>query len=328
MFRIFFFPLNVAERDVLQFFADEREFGRLAPHLGQVSGGADGFSLECYGCHASLLDPSRLAEPQGRDAAKLQAVHLTRSTPGIKSSSCTESIQRIERRVLRRSQMSETKSRAGAETDPSPSEDDSSDQLCAGSAHHLRAGLERPARSAQELPRPRHLPQDLADRLPGLGRPRRRRPVVVGLRPRRVLPRPARAGQLHLPGASSWPLATAVTVIILSAVLQPDHRALPVRRRRLRGGHQAAGPPRRRGLGQRPAGRLRADHLGVDRLGRGRHLQHAAAQPAPLQAPGRDRRPSCCSSCSTCAASRNPSPPCCRSSCSSSSPTPSSSSAA
>ena len=69
--------------------------------------------------------------------------------------------------------------------------------------------------------------------------------------------------------------------------LQPHHRGVPARRRRLRRRLQAARRARRRGLRLRPAGRLRADHRGVDRRRRRRPVQLPAAALARREA----RRP-------------------------------------
>ena len=51
-------------------------------------------------------------------------------------------------------------------------------------------------------------------------------------------------------------------------LLQPDHRAVPERRRRLPGRHQAARAHPRRRLGRRAGGRLRAHHRDLGGLGR------------------------------------------------------------
>ena len=51
-------------------------------------------------------------------------------------------------------------------------------------------------------------------------------------------------------------------------LLQPHHRRVSQRRRRIPGGLETAGPSRRRGLRLRAAGRLRADDHRLDRRGR------------------------------------------------------------
>ena len=67
--------------------------------------------------------------------------------------------------------------------------------------------------------------------------------------------------------------ATALHRLHHLADLQPHHRPIPLRRRRLRRRLEAARPARRRGLRRGADGGLRADHQHLDRGGRGRHLQ-------------------------------------------------------
>ena len=93
----------------------------------------------------------------------------------------------------------------------------------------------------------------------------------------------ARAGTRYL--ALVLALLTALTVLIISAAYCQHHRALPGRRRRLPGGHQAARRPRRRRLGLRAAGRLRPDHH--DLVAGGGDSSSASCRPAwqPLKLP-------------------------------------------
>ena len=142
-----------------------------------------------------------------------------------------------------------------------------------------------PRRSARHL-RPEDLPPHLAHRVPGLGRPRSGRAVVVGLRPRRVLPD---AGATPLPRRRPGARDGLHRLHHLLRVLA-DHRALPVRRRRVRGGLAAPRPALRGRLRVGAAGRLRAHHLGLDRRWRRRGLQLLAAALARAEAPPRVRR--------------------------------------
>ena len=103
--------------------------------------------------------------------------------------------------------------------------------------------------------------------------------------PDEALPHPGRA---HLPAAGAGPDDHRHRAGDLGG-LQAHHRGVPPRRRRLRRGHEAAGPERGRRLGLRPARGLRADDHGVDRRGRRRHLQLPAAGLARREAGGRGR---------------------------------------
>ena len=94
-----------------------------------------------------------------------------------------------------------------------------------------------PPRRPQESLRPAHPPPPRPDRLLRLGRARLGRAVVVVLRPRGGVP-PAR--RAPAPGALPGGRDRRHGVPHLGLV-QPDHRAVPERRRRLPGRHQAAG---------------------------------------------------------------------------------------
>ena len=124
----------------------------------------------------------------------------------------------------------------------------------------------------------RRLPQALARRAAGLGRARRRRSVVVRLRPRRGVPGARRAHRARrLPRA-----ATAGTVFIISYGYSRIIEHFPSGG----GGYvvatQAARPARRRRLRRGAARRLRAHDHDLDRLRRRRDLQLHAAESVAL----------------------------------------------
>ena len=112
---------------------------------------------------------------------------------------------------------------------------------------------------------------------------RRRRPVVVVLRPGRSVPR---AGA-HTPLALFLALATAATVFIIALGYNQVIELFPT------GGGGTASrrrcSARSRRVGRRVAGRLRADRRDVARERRRRVLQPAAGQRAGVQAHDRDR---------------------------------------
>ena len=116
--------------------------------------------------------------------------------------------------------------------------------------------------------------------LPGVGRPRCGRPVVVGLRPRRSLQGARRTHALRsLPRDRDGRHR-----LHHLAGLQPDHRAVPDRGRRLSRRHVAdrtvRGPHGRR----RADRRLRADDRDLDRERNRRDVQPAAGRLAGRQA--------------------------------------------
>ena len=146
-----------------------------------------------------------------------------------------------------------------------------------------RTCLATPDRRAAQPRRSDALPSAVADPVPGVGRTRRRRLVVIGLRPGRGIPHARRA---HLPRGRARERDDRHRDHHLDGV-QPHHRAVPARRWQLPGGDQAVRRSRRRGVGLCAAGRLRPHHHGVDRSGGRCPLQPAADRLAAREARGR-----------------------------------------
>ena len=105
------------------------------------------------------------------------------------------------------------------------------------SPHELRPRQRARTGQAPRHQRSKHLPPHLPGGLPGLGRAGRRRPLLLGLRSRRVLPG---ARTASLPRRGPGPRHRLHRLHHLLRLL-PDHRALPLRRRRLRGGSKLLG---------------------------------------------------------------------------------------
>ncbi len=120
--------------------------------------------------------------------------------------------------------------------------------------------------------------------LPGVGRPRSGRAVVVLVRTGGGVPDPRTA---HLPGRHPRGRDRGDDLHHLDG-LQPDHRSLPPRWRRIRRGHEAAGRAGRRRLRFRAAGRLHPDDHRLDRGVRGCALQLPALCLASLEIPRGD----------------------------------------
>ena len=127
---------------------------------------------------------------------------------------------------------------------------------------------------------PEHAPAHRAGGIPGMGRPGGRRSVVIGVRPRRSIPR-ARRAHPSRPVHGAGDRSDGVHHL---ARVQPGDRAVPDRRRRLPRRDQpdrsARGPRVRR----RADRRLRADHRDLGRQRRRCAVQPAAARRGAVQA--------------------------------------------
>src|SRR3989337_2609368 len=126
-----------------------------------------------------------------------------------------------------------------------------------------------PAGSSPRPVRSEDLPQDLPDRLLRVDRPGRRRDLLVLLRSRGGVPRPGRPHGLgHLRSHRH-----GIHDLHHFGELRPDHRGIPLRRRRVQRRLQAARGEGRGRPGLGPGHRLRADHHDLRRRGSRRGLQ-------------------------------------------------------
>ena len=145
-------------------------------------------------------------------------------------------------------------------------------------------------RQAEGSRRYRPLSSPRPDSVPRLGRPRCRRPLQFELRPAGGV---RDAWRTHVPRPRTRRADGRHRASDIGGV-QPDHRGVSHRRRRLRRRDRAARAAGRRGLGMRPARRLRPDDHHVN-CGRGRcHLLLSAAGVAlggTAVRSGGDRRP-------------------------------------
>jgi hypothetical protein len=174
-------------------------------------------------------------------------------------------------------------------------EEDTCDPLRRAEGHSLRT----------------HVSQYLAGGHAGVGGPGRGRSVVLLVRPGRRVPGDHDAGARLLVARGLSGAGDGAHRLHHLLRVHADHRALSVRRRRIRGGDQAPRPQVRRGERLGAAGGLHLDHHHVDRRRRRRHfLSHSARMVRPgrhAHRAGRHRHlarsgAAACSSSSTSAA--------------------------